>query len=365
MKTVSKRLGLLAKLGLLAGMLATGQQAVAQTAAGVTVDNEATVTFTVGGVLQDAVTSDTASFVVDRRVAFSIVRTQTDLTPVTPGQTDQFVEFRLRNDSNSTLDFLLSDSVAPNGTEIRSGEFASGSVMDNTRIRVAATPTTGANPTPDLGTVIENITGLATGEEILIRIYADTPTGLLNADIAGLILEGVAALSGTELTETAGADRPDQIDNVFVDGADGDGFASQTEVEGFTVSAATVGATKTAATVSDPINGLSADAKPIPGAFVEYTFTLENTGSVAADNVTITDALNTTQTVLRDASYEGDAGAPVGANVRFDGTAWCVADADGADGCTYDAGTGNLVITLPDPIAIGGTAVVEFQVVVQ
>ena len=58
MKTVSKMPGLLARLGWLASALLLGQQALAAgTDPGVSVDNRATVTYSVGGTLQTGIES--------------------------------------------------------------------------------------------------------------------------------------------------------------------------------------------------------------------------------------------------------------------------------------------------------------------
>jgi uncharacterized repeat protein (TIGR01451 family) len=55
--------------------------------------------------------------------------------------------------------------------------------------------------------------------------------------------------------------------------------------------------TKTSVVISDPINGTT-NPKAIPGAVVEYTIRLVNTGSASATNVTVTDTLPTDTTYV-------------------------------------------------------------------
>ena len=131
----------------------------------------------------------------------------------------------------------------------------------------------------------------------------------------------------------------------------------ETDNDGFSVTAAELTATKASATVEDPISGTT-DPKPIPGAFVEYSITVANTGTETATNVVIDDTIERAFVDLRDGSYNGGA-----SNVTVGG-GFCNADPDNTDGCTYDDATGALSIALPD-IAGGANVVVTFQVVVQ
>jgi len=73
-------------------------------------------------------------------------------------------------------------------------------------------------------------------------------------------------------------------------------------------------ATKTVAVISDPVNGVSAVAKAIPGAVVEYTITLENQGfgTVDSDATTITDPIPTDSKL-----FVGDLGGPGSGPVAF------------------------------------------------
>ena len=81
---------------------------------------------------------------------------------------------------------------------------------------------------------------------------------------------------------------------------------------------------------------------------------LRSTRGATAESIVITDNLQIPDVLFEDAAY----GA--GQNVDIDG-AFCNADANPADGCTYDAGTGALSIAIPD-ITNGGSSTITYQV---
>ena len=60
--------------------------------------------------------------------------------------------------------------------------------------------------------------------------------------------------------------------------------------DSYTVSAPTLAVSKISWVIDDPINGTT-NPKMIPGATVGYCITVTNTGSAAADSVTVTDIL--------------------------------------------------------------------------
>ena len=87
---------------------------------------------------------------------------------------------------------------------------------------------------------------------------------------------------------------PDQGD---VARQSGDGVES--DRDGFEVSSAALEITKVATVLDDPFNGTTFP-KAIPGATVEYVITVENTGTEDADNVVITDAIDTDVNMIFD-----------------------------------------------------------------
>lgn len=77
--------------------------------------------------------------------------------------------------------------------------------------------------------------------------------------------------------------------------------------------------TKTSTVISDPINntgGPGVSPKAIPGAVVEYTITVKNTGSVSAENVIIKDAIPTDTTFVSGSIQWNENGG--GANTLTD-----------------------------------------------
>ena len=85
------------------------------TAAGTQIDNVAQASYTVNGTAQTA-SSNTASFVVDRKVNLTVVTAQSGATQVNLGQTGAVTSFRVTNNTNGTQDFLLAATqVVPAG----------------------------------------------------------------------------------------------------------------------------------------------------------------------------------------------------------------------------------------------------------
>ncbi|HNP37775.1 MAG TPA: hypothetical protein PKK10_18180 [Woeseiaceae bacterium] len=363
MKTFQTKLGLLSRLGAIACALLLTQQAMATgTDPGVAVDNTATVNFNVGGNAQTPVVSNTASFVVDRRVDFSVSRLGTALTTASIGDTQAFLDFYVTNLSNGVLDFNLSFAqLIPADGDIYAGLADSGVDMNTVSISVspAQDPTagTGDGPDPVFGgpTTIDD---LPEDQSIRVRLFANAPATAANGAIAGLSLTAVAAdpASGLDLT-ASGSWTPGTIDNVF---ADADNNNSESNRDGFLLQAAELTVTKTQAVISDPFSsGLA-----VPGARIEYTITLDNsTGTVAATGVSIADAVDSDVTFVAGAYSGGNA------NISFSGGTFCLADAADAngDGCTFD-GT-NLTIAgsqlaslVPLDVAAGAIVTVKFVV---
>ena len=136
----------------------------------------------------------------------------------------------------------------------------------------------------------------------------------------------------------------------------------ESDRDGFEVQSAGLNVTKVATVIDDPFNGTT-DPKAIPGATVEYVITIVNSGALDADNVSITDAIDT------DVVFVADAYAGQDLQVVNDGTTItpCNADAgDGdTDGCALDGqdltiGNANLAIT----VVAGTTLTVTYRVTI-
>jgi uncharacterized repeat protein (TIGR01451 family) len=362
MKSVTRKFGLIARLGTLAALaLAAHQATAAGTDPGVSVTNTATVNYSVSGTPQAAINSNTAEFLVDRRVDVSVDQVGSALTQVTPGQTGVFVEFIVTNLSNGLLDFNLAFAqlTSADGDVRGAGTTDTDDDMTNVTIAVSSASdgvgTPGAGPDPVLGgpTLIND---LAEDDSIRVRLYAETPAALANLDIANLRLDATAAdpATGTNLVASV-TWTPGSIDNVFAD-TDNDGIESQ--ADGFQAVSASLAVNKAQAVISDPLSSGFA----IPGARVEYTITLDNSaGTVPATDIVITDDVDTDVTFVADA-YNGGA-----ANIEFGGGAFCLAEAGDAngDGCTFDGTTLTIEEMSGAPISVANGASLTVSFVVE
>lgn len=364
MRTAKKMLDRFLRLAIItSAVLALSPAHAAGTDPGVDVDNTATVSFSVNGNAQSE--QDTASFVVDRRVDFIVDRMNSALTDTTLSATDQFLDFWVKNTSNGTLDFNLSfaqlvtaDGDIHGGGTADTGASIGDVDMSNVRISVGpdfvADGLEGTGNDPLVTSTDPYIDDLPEDFSVRVRLYADTPGTLANLDRAGLRLIAVAAepsgstaSPGADLAESA-TWREAEIDNVFADTSEDN---NESAIDGFRVLSAQVVVTKIASVISDPINGVSAAARAIPGAIIEYVVTIDNSaGNDSADAISIVDDIDT------DVSFVTGA-----ANVTiFDGTTTttCEAEAGGTDtntdGCVYDSTTpGRLLVTSPALTAVG------------
>ena len=83
-KHASLALIALSSVGVLQSAFAVG------TPSGTTINNQATVDYSVGGVNQTQITSAVASFVVDSRVDLTVSEVSTNATNASPGQVNSF-----------------------------------------------------------------------------------------------------------------------------------------------------------------------------------------------------------------------------------------------------------------------------------
>lgn len=374
MKTVMSKLGPLFRLSMTATVLLLSQQALALgTDAGRQVSNQATVSYSVGGLGQTPIESDPVgnsvpgagnptTFLVDRRVSFTLVPTDAVHTPVAPGGTDVFAAYTLTNTGNAIMDYDLTLAQLDSVDGPVNGLLDTDIDMSNVRIRAA----NGDGPAgvPDLATDLAYVDELAEDDTVVIYVFADADVALVNGDIANVELTATSADHATAtatpgvldpiLVESPGPDNPTIIESVFAD-AGNDGLEAARD--GFQVLSAALTITKTATVFSDPFGS----GKALPGAIIEYVVTIANTGTVDATNVSISDTIDADVTFV-DEAY--------GANqdVSFDGGAtFCNADAGDADldGCSLDGaslvvGNVNLAIT----VAFGTSLTISFRVLI-
>ena len=294
MKLVSGKTGLMLRLGVLVTAMLLGQQAMAAgTRAATSIDNTATVDYEVSGIAQTQLDSS-VSFVVDRRVDFTLVAQGAALVPVTPGGSDYFVDFLLTNTSNSVLDFNVVLSQLAGGLVRGSTDDADMATVD---FAVSGDTVANGDPDPVRGVNAVFVDELEADAAIRIRVFADAALAMTNGQIAGVDLSltgaegGVAATEGATLVD--GVTNTDLgVENVFADAGNDN---TESDQDGFIVESADLTVTKSYAVIAGDLgSGL-----PIPGATIEYTVEIVNASlTTAADPVQIGDVLDGDVTFL-------------------------------------------------------------------
>jgi uncharacterized repeat protein (TIGR01451 family) len=358
MKHVVERIGLFVRLGALCAALSMGQQAFAVgTAAGTSIDNTVSVDYDVNGIDQADLTSS-VSFVVDRRVDFTLSLVGGALVDVTPGENDAFFDLLLTNDSNSPLDFnLLLDQAGV--TTVR----GVADTVDMSNAEYAVSGDFVADTAPVQGGP-QFVDELPADEDAVIRVWGDAALALLNGQVAGIQIDATAAEPGTAAVEGAAlvdgvANTDLGIENAFAD-AGNDGVESQTD--GFNVVSANLVVTKSYAVIAGDLGtGL-----PLPGATVEYTISVVNSSATDADAVILDDSIDTDVTLdLNVAAYAGN-----DVNVDNDGTTLaCDVEVNGdGDGCDLVGGVDITVgaADLAGGITVSGntTLTIQYQVTI-
>src|SRR5262245_17893032 len=99
-----------------AAVIACGSPAYAAgTAAGTSINNPATLNYSVGGVAQTPINSNTVSFVVDQRINLTCAELGGAATSAAMGAVDQVFTYTVTNSSNATIDLRLSASQTGTG----------------------------------------------------------------------------------------------------------------------------------------------------------------------------------------------------------------------------------------------------------
>jgi uncharacterized repeat protein (TIGR01451 family) len=310
------------------------------TPSGDTITNTATVNYSVNSVNQTPVSAST-SFLVDTVINLNVTGGFTYDVPA--NALNRVATYTVTNTSNITSNFNLgvtNETAAANDFD-----------MNNLVVHVDNGDGT-FNAADDTAT---SITGLASGVSRQVFVTGDVPDDALDNENAPVRLTATAIDPGTSAAwvNDTNVDDPDVVQIVVANAAR---FAEDT----FHIQTATLGVTKSSAVITDNLVPPSANPKAIPGATVEYTITITNTGSLDATLSSISDTMPTATTFLPD-EYLGS--ADVSIQVDANPVSYCTSDAD-ADGCVL-AGT---TLTVGGPtlttIAAGSTIVVKFRVTI-
>ena len=345
------------------------------TAAGTSVNNQATVTFSVGGVQQTPVTSDDPSvggtndvttFTVDTKIDVEVAWQDAANVQVAAGQDGAtpvpnppaVLEFLITNEGNATTqDFNL--SVADDGADD----------FDPTAYTFYLDDGDGSFDAGDtVVTFIDELSSTVGSNTVTIFVVGTIAASQTNGQTANVSLiatahDGGAGGLGSLSTQDTGNDvQGGPAQNVFADDAGtapGDtglvpAPGTSTAPDGrhsdqgtYVVIATTITVTKASRVEVDGIGGTFPTAKAIPGATVRYTFTIANSGSQNATNITITDALDTTNLNF---PFPGTGGITPG-----------TVDVTGCAGATPSFVSPNLSIAVTT-IASSGTCTVQVYV---
>lgn len=358
----------LVALWLMAGLLNT-QLFAAGTDAGVTISNQASVTYQVNSVTQPTVVSDddgnaanglgTTDFLVDRLIAFSVTSTDGADVPVTAGQ-DVSTPGSFIPNPPSVLTFSVTHT-GNSDTQDFDLSFEQGAADDFDPGDIAIFVESGANvgyqPLEDTATIIDE---LAEDASATVYVVGSVDIAQADGDLADIILiadarTGGAVGIGGVITPDTGTYDPDTVQNVFGDGAgtatgDVANDGSDSDTGRYIVNVPLVVA-KTHIVASDP-TGL-ADPKAIPGAEIRYTISITNNGTDPATSLSVSD------TLPAELAYENDSG----------NSFVCSANGSTCTGCaapSVTAGPGGDVTFSGITVAgSGGNCQITFDAIVQ
>lgn len=349
---------------LLVGVLTIALAATAMaggTPSGTTISNSATVDYSVNGTAQAQVPSNPADFVVDNRVDLVVATVDGAIVSVVPGTFAQVLTYTVTNNGNTVQDFSLQalDSAV--------GAFGEAETFDAANVNVFVD--VNGNNSYDAGT--DNalfVDELGIDATITVFVVADIPLAQVHDDVASYDLIAQVAQGGSVgvqggdiLTDDAGAaDDPTLVQVVFGDGAGSVDAANDgrfSSLDGYMVVSAELTVVKSSDVIDDPFNG-AANPKAIPGATVEYEVLVTNIGQVNADNVTVIDSIPANSSFV--------VGSVVAAGIvsysSDNGGSWGYGPTAGANGA--DPAVTDVRVVFPSVAAGGGTAVEQFQVLI-
>ena len=330
------------------------------TPSGTTVSNSATIDYQVGGVPQAPVASNVVDFVVDNRIDLTVTTVDVTAVTVQAGSVNRVLTYQVTNTGNATQDFRLQ------ALDAAAAAFGLTESFDATVVGVYAD--LNGNGVWDAAT--ENRTWvdeLDADAAVAVFIVADMPGTIVAGDVASYDLLATAATAGevgalgADAAEDNVADDPSLVQIVFGDGAgqiDSAEDGQHSSRDSYLSANATLAMVKSSTVAEDPFNGTT-NPKAIPGARVTYTLDLSNTGSGAADNVVVVDAIPT-DTVFRVGSVVTTGTV---AYSNDGGTTWTYVPSPDVDG--NDAAVTRIQVTYGLIAGGGTTEQTTFDVVIQ
>ena len=265
------------------------------TLSGSTISNTATVGYSVGGVAQTAIPSNSVSFVVDNKINVTVTPQATYTTSV-PGSTAQVTSFVVTNTGNNPQDFALTaNNALANGTVL----YTKTDNFNPTSCQVFADANGDGvyQSATDTKTYVDELSPDISRTAFVV---CDIPTTVVNNDFSAVSLTaqaataGVANTLGAISTQSAGAKVLGTVSTVFADAAGTDDLAKDGKISGrsgYLISTATLTVTKSVVSYCDPLN-FNTNPKLIPGAYARYTINVSNAAGTASATLTsVTDTL--------------------------------------------------------------------------
>ncbi len=367
-------------LGLAPGAWAAG------TPSGTSVANKATVNYDVGGIGQTLIESSptgnstaglgngtNTTFLVDTKLNLTVTTTDVAAVSVVPGSTNQVLTFTVTNTGNAIQDVSLSalDAAGHEPFGLTDNFNAS-----NVRIFVESGATPGYQAGEDTATYIDELAADATKT---VYIVSDIPLAQVNNDaaaydlVAQVAAGGGVGVHGADITtdDSLVADNPATVQRVFADAAGSNDAlhdGKHSSASAYKVVTAHLSITKTSAVIWDPVNN-AVNPKAIPGARVEYTISVSNTGNASATNVAVADSIATEVGNGTLAFYANGYGAGQGIEVTAPningGAAKALTNVGSDDEGDFGVTTANTVTVTGITVAAGQSATVKFVVTVQ
>jgi uncharacterized repeat protein (TIGR01451 family) len=363
MSTLGARRWMLAGTATLASIGTAQAQSTTGTVAGTTITNTANATYTVNGTPGTA-QSNTATFVVDKKVNLTVISNQSAPTQINLGQTGAVTTFQVTNNTNSVQDFQLTASQT-----ILAGILTGSDTFDLTGLKIYVDANN--NGTYDPGTdTAEFIDELAPDAHATVFVVGTVPAAP-GGTMAQVGLKATVAAGGTSGTLGGGltptplntVNQDSQVDIVFADN-DNDGLLGYDTIAngaGWAYAAYEVGVTsvslsvvKTATVLSDGVS--LTNPRALPGAVVQYCLTASNaTLLTPATGVNLTDVIPANTTYVPGSITIGNIG--VGGVCLINGY---VQNDDGSQALgpylgAYNAAAKTVTATIPT--LAGGTAV--------
>jgi hypothetical protein len=250
------------------------------TSSGTTISNLATVTYVIGTEPPSTATSNTVSFLVDKKVNLLVAETSGSVASVSIGQTGAVTTFSVTNLGNDPQGFNLTAALA-------SSDLATGSTAPFTTNNFSATglqvfADSNANGVYDAGVdTATSIPNLAAGASQTVFIVGNIPGTVLigQQSVVNRSSDLVAPTTMAALVATVGPDTA-AVDVVFSDNAGvaaGDiaRDAKHSAYAAYLANGANLSLTKSVASVLDP-NGT---AVLMPGAVMTYQIAVVLSGT--------------------------------------------------------------------------------------